>query len=179
MTEHIGRRSRRAVSAISSLALVSVVFFAVPASAGGSGRLSRLGGSVIGAAAPAVPDDACPTRFEPTGGEHQVFTGTVVHQGRPEILTVTTCVVCCHPGGRDLTGTFLLQTPVGTLSGDADGNLCTCASDIRFGVSLRITHGTRALSKTSGVLLFQGSFEGGFDTVDGVFTSNTTLTAGS
>lgn len=179
MTEHIGRRSRRAVSAISSLALVSVVFFAVPASAGGSGRLSHLGGSVIGAAAPAVPDDACPTRFEPTGGEHQVFTGTVVHQGRPEILTVTTCVVCCHPGGRDLTGTFLLQTPVGTLSGDADGNLCTCASDIRFGVSLRITHGTRALSKTSGVLLFQGSFEGGFDTVDGVFTSNTTLTAGS
>src|ERR1700693_956050 len=124
MTAHIGRRSRRAVSAISSLALVSVVFFAVRGSAGGSGRLSHLGGSVIGAAAPAVPDDACPTRFEPTGGEHQVFTGTVVHQGRPEILTVTTCVVCCHPGGRDLTGTFLLQTQVGTLSGDADGNLC-------------------------------------------------------
>jgi hypothetical protein len=46
-------------------------------------------------------------------------------------------------------------------------------------MSLRITHGTRALSKTDGVLLFQGSFEGGFDTVDGVFTSNTTLTAGS
>jgi hypothetical protein len=179
MTAHLGRRSRRAVSAISSLALVSVVFFAVPASAGGSGRLSHLGGSVIGAAAPAVPDNACPTRFEPTGGDHQVYTGTVVHQGQPEILTVTTCVVCCHPGGRDLTGTFLLQTQVGTLSGDADGNLCTCAFDIRFGMSLRITHGTRALSKTDGVLLFQGSFEGGFDTVDGVFTSNTTLTAGS
>lgn len=179
MTAHLGRRSRRAVSAISSLALVSVVFFAVPASAGGSGRLRHLGGSVIGAAAPAVPDNACPTRFEPTGGDHQVYTGTVVHQGQPEILTVTTCVVCCHPGGRDLTGTFLLQTQVGTLSGDADGNLCTCAFDIRFGMSLRITHGTRALSKTDGVLLFQGSFEGGFDTVDGVFTSNTTLTAGS
>ena len=179
MSGHLGRRSRRAVSAISSLALVSVVFFAVPASAGG-GRLNHLGGSVVGAAAPAVPDNACPTRFEPTGGEHQVFTETVVHQGRPETLTVTTCVVCCHPGGRDLTGgTFLLQTQVGTVSGDADGNLCSCALDIRFGMSLRITHGTGALSKANGVLLFQGSFEGGFETLDGVFTSNTTLTTGS
>ena len=180
MSAHLGRRSRRAVSAISGLALVSVVFFAVPASAGGSGRLGHLGGSVVGSAAPAVSDNACPTRFDPTGGEHQVFTGTVVHQGRPETLTVTTCVVWCHPGGRDLTpGTFVLQTQVGTLSGDVDGNLCTCALDIRFSMSLRITNGTGALSKAGGVLLLQGSFEGGTDTVDGVFTSNTTLTAGS
>jgi hypothetical protein len=173
-----GRWVRRAVSTALSLALVSLVFVP-PASAGsGSGQLDHLAGTVVGSAAVAVPDAACPTRFEPTGGSRQDFSGSVVvRNGRAESLSVSVCVICCFPGGRSLTGSFVLRTPGGTLTGDATGNLCTCELDLRFFMTLTVADGTHGLKKTRGDYMFQGSLEGGFSTVDGPFTSNTTLTA--
>jgi hypothetical protein len=172
-----GRRAQRVVLTTLSLALLSFTFV-TPAGAGSAyGKIGRLRGTVVGSASVAVPDAACPTLFAPTGGSRQVFAGAVVHQGRPEWLSVSVCVVCCFPGGRSLTGSFILRTPGGTLTGAATGNMCTCQLDIRFVMTLTVAHGRRGLAKAHGDYAFQGSLAGGYSTVDGPFTPNTTLTA--
>lgn len=172
-----GRWARRAGLTALSLALLSLTVVAPASADQGSGKLDQLSGTVVGSASVAVPDAGCPTQFEPTGGMRQVFSGAVVHQGRSQSLSVSACVVCCFPGGRSLRGSFILRTPGGTLTGDATGSMCTCQLDIRFAMTLTVANGTHGLKKAHGDYLFQGSLVGGFSTVDGPFTPNTTLTA--
>lgn len=193
ITTNLGRRVRRAVLTILSLALASVAF-AMPADAAGSGRLAHLTGSVVGHAGPQVRDDACPVKI--VGFQHgmrDVFTGAVVHDDsrthdldrtassvrrhhRTETVTASVCVICCGPGGESLVGTFTIETRGGTLTGDAQGSACSCAIPITFQLTLTVTHGTRRFTHHNGqVLMLQGSFEGG-SVFDGTFASNTTLT---
>jgi hypothetical protein len=46
-------------------------------------------------------------------------------------------------------------------------------------MTLTVANGTKRLKKVNGAYVFSGSFAGGFSTVDGAFTSNTTLQTAS
>ena len=162
------------VAASASLAL------AAPASAGPN-HLGQLTGSVVGSAGTPVMSPACPgSEEDPTPpGPQQTFSGTVMHQGRPEQLVVVVCVVCCHPGGRSLNGSFEIKTPGGTVTGTiTDGHEgCPCNPGTSYDMNLVSGDGTRGLKKTDGTLHLNGTFADP-DATEGAL-ANATLTVAS